>query len=136
MAERAFQKCVGRLCSDQSEYPKSAVLSRYFLAAAPNSSRGLGSELLPSQWYCPQHRHFLIRFKLAERAFQKCIGRLCSDQSGCPKSEVLSRFCWRFTCTAIEKRQGRFRKQWISCPGCISSIICVSMVDPYIAGKL
>ena len=36
--------------------------------------------------------HLPIIFKLAERAFQKCMGRLCSENSEYPKSAFLGRF--------------------------------------------
>ena len=84
-----------------------SVSEPFLLDAAPNSFNIIGSTGLPSQCYCCAHPHFPTRFKLAERAFQKCMGRLCSDHSDYHKSAVLSRFYWRFTCTTIEKRQGR-----------------------------
>ena len=43
---------------------------------------------------CCPHPLFPLMFKLAERAFQKCMGRLCSDHSEYPKSAVLSHLSW------------------------------------------
>ena len=48
--------------------------------------------------------YFAIRFKVAEWAFQKCMGRLCSDRSEYPKSAFLGRFC---KCQKCQKRQKR-----------------------------
>ena len=55
--------------------------------------------------YFTARLHLPIRFKLAERAFQKCMVRLCSDNSEYPKSAFLGRF------SKCQKRQKREKRQ-------------------------